>query len=318
MTTERDRTVGQDEADSDEADTAAPRRAADALARFDEAFVAREAAPAEPKPPPSFAERALGPPPSPLDRIDHLFRQTPRRTWWGVLALALLIGAAIVWTAVADRVVTANSPAVIVPPEGLFTVSHMQPGQVGAVTVEVGERVERGARLAELLVAGSPDPVPVTSPIDGTVVVVGIRSGEVTSPGAALFVVAPVGSDVVAIGLYPAGAVSAIAPGQEATVLVNGVPADRYGRIEGRVRSVGDTPLPASRLVQLTGDPSAASTLTSQGPLYEVVVELEAADTPSGYAWTRGSGPPERVPVGALAVVSVVLERETLLEKVFD
>ncbi len=297
---------------------ASRERAADALARFDEAFVEPEAAPTEPAPPPSFAERALGPPPSPLDRIDHLFHQTPRRIWWGVAALIALIAAGIVWTAVADRVVTADSQGVVVPPEGLFTVRHAQPGQIGEVRVTVGDAVEQGAPLANLTVAGSPDPEPITSPIDGTVVVVGVRPGEVVTPGAATFVVAPTGSDAVAIGLYAAGAVSAIASGQEASVAVNGIPDDQYGRIEGHVRSVGETPVPASRLIQLTGDATLASSLTQQGPLYEVVVELAAARTPSGYAWTRGEGPPQPVPIGALAVVSVVLERQTLLETAFD
>jgi len=34
----------------------------------------------------SFRDRALGDPPSPLEHIDHLFHQTSRRIWLGVLA----------------------------------------------------------------------------------------------------------------------------------------------------------------------------------------------------------------------------------------
>jgi multidrug efflux pump subunit AcrA (membrane-fusion protein) len=292
-------------------------RRADVLARFDEAFVQPET----PRPadkPATFEERALSRPPSPLDRIDHLFHQTPKRVWWGVLALAVLVGAGVVWAVVTDRIVTAQSQAIILPPAGLFTVSSPQAGQVGDVEAVVGDRVGRGDVLAELNVPGAADVVALTSPVDGTVVVVGVRAGEVTSPGNALFVVAPAGPDVVAIGLFPAGAVSAVAPGQSASVSVNGVAPDRYGRVEGHVASVGDIPLAASRLLQLTGDPTLVGSLSQQGPLYEVIVELERADTPSGVAWTRGDGPPQPIPIGALAVVSIEVEREALIEKVLD
>ena len=59
------------------------------------------AGPDRPATEPTFAERALGAPPNPLDNIDHVFRHTARRTWLGVLGLALLLTAGVVWTAVA-------------------------------------------------------------------------------------------------------------------------------------------------------------------------------------------------------------------------
>jgi hypothetical protein len=293
-----------------------PRTAGDALARFDEAFLEPEPDPTTAPPPATFAERALGQPPSPLERIDHLFHQTSRRVWLGVVALAILVGAGVLWTAVADRVITAESAAVILPPEGVFTVAGPQTGQVAAVGVAVGDHVAAGQALGTIGVAGGA-PVPVPSPIDGVVVVVDARVGEVVAAGSPLFVVAPADPEIVAIGLFPAGSVSALSVGQDASVTVNGISPDRYGRIEGHVRTIGELPISSSRLVQLTGDPSLANGLAQQGPLYEVTVALTPADTPSGLAWTRGDGPPRAVPIGALAGLSVVVDRQHLIEKAF-
>jgi hypothetical protein len=182
--------------------------------------------------------------------------------------------------------------------------------------VEVGDAVTEGETLAGVLVPGVDVPLPVASPIDGTVVVVGTRAKEVAAAGSTLFVIAPADHDVVAIGLFPAGAISSLAAGQEASVTINGVSPDRYGRVEARVASVGDIPVTASRLAQLTGDPSLGAGLAQQGPLYEVIVELERAATPSGVRWTRGEGPAQPIPIGALAEVSIVVDERPLIRDV--
>lgn len=285
-----------------------------ALERFDAEFLVSDPTPEEPSPA-SFAERALGAPPSPLDRIDRLFQQTPRRIWWGVAASVVLVAIGVVWTAVVDRVVTVQGAAVIVPPDGVFSVGSPHAGQIELVSVEVGDTVSEGARLAELRVADLDEVVPVLSPIDGTVLVVAGRGGEITAAGATLFVVAA-DQDVVAIGLFPADVISALEPGQGASVAINGLSPDRYGRVRARVRAIAETPAAPSRLAQLTGDPTLARALAEGGLVYEVIVELDRDESPSGLAWTRGDGPDQAIPVGALAEVSVVVERAPLIRDV--
>lgn len=286
-----------------------------ALERFDAEFLAPAPPPEQASPPASFADRALGTPPSPLDRIDRLFQQTPRRTWWGVAAFGALVAVGVVWTALVDRVVTVQSDAVIVPPDGLFSVTHTRAGQIDGVAVEVGDRVSEGTRLADLRVDGDDEPVQVQSPIDGTVVVVGARDRDIAAAATTLFVIAP-DQDVVAIGLFPAGAVSSLEPGQDASVAVNGISPDRYGRVRARVSDVGAVPAAPSRVAQLTGDASLVGALAAEGPLYEVIVELDRDETPSGLAWTRGRGPDQAIPVGALGEVIVVVDRSPLIRDV--
>src|SRR6188472_81856 len=95
----------------------------------------------------SFRDHALGDPPSPLDHIDHLFHQTSRRIWLGVLGLALLIGAGVLWGAIATQSITDDGPAVIVPPQGIFVAGSAAQGVVSDVATHEGARVRRGQQL---------------------------------------------------------------------------------------------------------------------------------------------------------------------------
>lgn len=294
----------------------AGRRASRGLDLFDQAFLSP--APAEPAPAPaepSFRERALSSGENPLEHIDRLVRPTSSRMWLGVLAFAALVGAAVVWTALAQRTVTVASQAVLIPRAGLFTAGELAQGAVTEVAVAEGDTVTAGQRLA---VVATPDgELVVTSPVDGEVVSVANRVGELHAAGDPIVVVAPSGDDLVAIALLPPGALSAIAEGQPTTIAVNGVAADRYGRIRGEVASIGTVPASRARLRQLTGDAAVTASMTQQGPVYEVVVTLEAADTPSGLRWTQGDGPAAAIPIGALGVASVTVDHQSLISKAF-
>lgn len=265
----------------------------------------------------SFADRALGAAPSPLDRIDHVFQQTPRRIWWGVAALTLLIALGVVWTTVVTRVIVVNSQAVLLPPDGVYTVGVPATGQVEDLHIGAGATVRGGQTLAVVHPPGGAAPISIPSPIDATVVSENVRDREVVAAGTTLFVLVPAHESVMAIGLFPAASVSALKPGQSATVAINGLPSDSYGQVRATLRSVGDVPLTSTRLAQLTGDPAVAGALARQGALYEAEFTLRRADTPSGLSWTQGDGPPDKIPVDALASVSVVVDRRALISNVF-
>jgi hypothetical protein len=132
-----------------------------------------------------------------------------------------------------------------------------------------------------------------------------------------MFLIAPLQSEPIAVGFFPAAGISQLSVGQEAAVTVNGVSPSLYGTAVGRVVSIGEIPVTDQRLVQLTGDTSLTALVAQLGPLREVGIELTPADTPSGIAWTRGEGPPAPLPVGVRAVSSVTIGRETLLSKAF-
>jgi len=121
----------------------------------------------------------------------------------------------------------------------------------------------------------------------------------------------------MAIGLFPAAGISQLAVGQKASVTINGVSPERYGKAVGRVVSIGKIPVSDLRLRQLTGDVSLVGLVRQLGPLREVQIRLTPAHTPSGLAWTEGHGPAAPPPVGVRAVTSVTVKGETLIGKAF-
>jgi multidrug efflux pump subunit AcrA (membrane-fusion protein) len=266
--------------------------------------------------PSDFAERALGGTPNPLDNIDHVFRHTARRTWLGVIGLAVLLGAGVLWTAVAQQKVTVTASAVMAPRDGVYTAGEAQPGLVTSVTVDEGEEVEQGQVLAKVQVAEG-SIVNVMSPVAGRLLTVEVRPGDVAGGGSPMFRIAPPG-ELMAIAFYPAADVSRLEVGQRVDVAVNGVAPDRFGRAVGRVDFIGPTPISESRLRQITGDSSLLALGQRLGPLREVRITLQKADTPSGVAWDGSDGPTSAIPTGVLAVAEITVGEQTLLERAFD
>ncbi len=295
-------------------DETRPRRSRDALAKFDEAFLPADepAAPVATRPEPTFAERALGGAPNGLDNIDRLFRRAPRRLWLELAAIVLLVVAAVVWAAVADVTVIVRGQALVVPPDGFFIAGEGLSGQIVSVDIDPLDQVAVGQQVAMIAVPGSGE-VPVVSPVDGAVVAVDVRLGDLVTGGG----VARIAPDepAAAVGLFGAADLGSLQLGQRVDVTVNGLTPERFGAAIGRVASVGTIPVTAGRLKQLTGDATIAAALGQAGPLYEVVITLDPADTPSGVAWTRGEGPPSPIPLGALALASVTVDRTSLLDK---
>lgn len=262
-----------------------------------------------------FGERALTGAPNPLERIDHLFHHTSRRIWLGVLGIALLLAAGVVWTAVAKQTITKDAATVIVPRAGIFRAGELASGTVTSVLVREGDAVRRGEPLARLQPSGAPAVQSVRSPVAGEVVAVETRAGDVAQGGRPLFLVAP-RARPMAIALVASAEVSEVAVGQRVAVTVNGVPPDRYGKAVGRVAAVGPIPVDDERLQELTGDASLVGLTRNMGPTREVRIALTRADTPSGLAWTGGPGPSTAPPLGVRALSSITIRRETLIGKV--
>lgn len=265
---------------------------------------------------PSFRDRALGDPPSPLEHIDHLFHQTSRRIWLGVLGVALLLGAGVLWTAVATQSVIDQGPAVIVPPQGIFTAGDLHTGTVASVLVEEGSVVREGQTLGTVVTPNG-QRVSVRSPIAGRIIAVEVRPGDTTVGQSAMFRLAPTGGTPVAVMLFPATRVADLARGQKVAVTVNGVSRERYGQAVGRVQRISPLAVSQQRLREITGDSSLFALPSQLGPLREVTIALTPARTPSGLKWTQGNGPPAPLPVGVRALGAVTVDRQTLLGKAF-
>ena len=264
---------------------------------------------------PSFRDRALGENPNPLEHIDHLFHHTARRLWVGVVGIAILLSAGVLWTVVATQSQTMTAPALVVPPEGIYAVNTGQPGVVSSLLVQQGQLVKTDQTLAVIEVADGTT-VLLRSPVRGRIVAQDVRLGDTVTGAESAFRIAPT-SDLVGVALVPADQVSRLRVGMPASLTVNGVARAEYGVVKGVVATISPIAVSTARLRQITGDDSLVNLPQQLGPLREVTITLDQADTPSGLEWTRGEGPAAALPIGVRAQATVEIGRERIITKAF-
>ncbi|MFM7237312.1 MAG: hypothetical protein ACKOYK_11210 [Cyanobium sp.] len=186
----------------------------------------------------------------------------------------------------------------------------------------------------------------VFSPARGRVLDLEVVPGQAVLPGQRLGSLAVAGDQDrrLAVVLFTTADATRIAPGEELELDPKVMSRDSYGGAEQRWGALRGTLLrlsPASVdledvAAQVGSKEEAANAmararqqsfgeggdLTAQlpdraaAPVVLGVVRLEEAPTPSGLAWSRGSGPPRALPARTPLEVSAVVERRSLLSYV--
>ncbi|BBZ32700.1 HlyD family efflux transporter periplasmic adaptor subunit [Mycolicibacterium confluentis] len=252
----------------------------------------------------------------PSDAVIARLPVTDRRTWLGLVAVALLLVAATAWAAFGRTPETINGNAMIVPTHGFIEVGAPTAGTVTAVLVAPGQEVTSGQTVVTL---SDPDrgELDVKAPADGLVGTVLVHAGSTVGALSTLTTIDPTMDGNIAVAFVPADQGTRISPGMRANVSLASVPSSEFGTVTGTVTSVAALPVSAARIQLLVGGNEQLPTyFLSEGPMVEVDVALDTdADSPSGYAWSFGSGPDKEITTGTLAQVSVILGTSTLLEK---
>lgn len=264
----------------------------------------------------TFEQRAIGDVVNPLEHIDSVFRRTGSRLWWGVAGVFLLVAALVTWGFIAERVVTTDTAIMMLPRTGLYPVGSLETGVIGEVDVEVGSSVSAGQKLATISNPAIGE-IEIVAPIDGVVVEVDAVRGQVTSLGASVFLLAPRGEPTFAIGLVSPAQLNGLQKGQKVTIGFPTVNEQSSGRLIGTLDRIGDTPVTSTRIAAVLGSGTLAAAVAQQGPVYEVQIELIPSNTPSGYAWTVGEGPPSAPPITSIGVASIETSRQSIASEIF-
>jgi multidrug efflux pump subunit AcrA (membrane-fusion protein) len=252
----------------------------------------------------------------PVSDIAARLPATDRRGWTLLGAMALLIIAGLLWAMYGRAPDTVTGAGMIVPAGGFVDIGTSVSGRVTQVLVGPGDRVQRGQPVAT--VAFGNDAVEqVLATVPGTVATIVARQGGITEPGTPLLTIDPATADV-AIGFLPATEGSQVRTGMAAEVSVASFPRSQYGYITGTVKSVALLPATLDRIqILVGGNDQLPEYFTASGPVLEVTVALDVdADTASGYAWTTGDGPPDKVFTGELASVSVIISDRRPIERI--
>jgi len=143
----------------------------------------------------------------------------------------------------------------------------------------------------------------VVSRVDGRVLEVQARKGDLIQPGANLVSLERMGNTVkLEVILYvKAEEGKNILPGMEAQISPSTVKKEEYGFMLGRVVSVSEYPATAQGMMISLGSKDLVSKLSGEGAPLEVRIDVITDEsTVSGYRWSSSKGPPQKINSGTL------------------
>ncbi|MBO8184608.1 HlyD family efflux transporter periplasmic adaptor subunit [Streptomyces spirodelae] len=212
-----------------------------------------------------------------------------------VLVVTLVVMAAgSVWAVTGTVSSKLTAAGVLTHTQGSYLLQSPVAGQVTAVHAKAGQLVEKDAPV--LSVRTDRGVRAVRAVARGRVTSLAAEVGAVVTTGADVATVERVkssGDPLVAMLYVPADRAATVPVGAKVDLTVGSVPTDRYGMLRGTVRAVGRTPQTRQQISGFLGDKDLAQQFTREGRPLAVQIRLKRSSaTKSGYAWSRGGGPP--------------------------
>jgi hypothetical protein len=261
-----------------------------------------------------FRQKALETLSSP-DELDRLVSVTDPRSWIALVALTGMVGAALLWGALArvpleirgEGLLTQEGSRIVAPTAGLIT----------RVSCRVGETVSPDQAIASLR-SGADAEVVLASPAAGTISAIQVREGAVVPQGAVVAVIDRPDRRLEARVYVPLADGRRIRPGLGVHLSPVTARGEHYGFLVGRVSAVSTAPAgPEAVLADLgagpgyplrridgrvpgvmAGRPGAGRPAPSPGDGPRVAVDVELVPDPatiSGWKWSSRGGPPFRI-----------------------
>jgi multidrug resistance efflux pump len=213
------------------------------------------------------------------------------------------------------------------------------------------------AQLAQLDAAmaqlqGQEDSLEVLAPRNGTVLSLSVNPGQAVLPGQRIGTIGPDPRSEPEMRAQPRSAIALFSDADAArlrpgsTIQLDpllqsrnryGGSAERWGLIEGRIRSLSPSSADLAEVSRVVGDPELAGNLIARSrqaavgeggdpldtvtdktsaPVVLAVLELKGAATPSGLQWSGGRGPDLPLENGTPAKARVEVERRSAVSYV--
>ncbi len=151
----------------------------------------------------------------------------------------------------------------------------------------------------------------VKAPVAGRIEEVLVGLGDVVSPGTAMATIGrvlPESFEVIAV--FANNMSKRIVPGMDVHVTPVSVRKEEHGSMRGRVLSITELGISRAELNVILRNPQLTDSLMGNGaPLLAKIEVFLDKDTPSGFAWWAGRGPPFSVTRGTRVEVDVIVER---------
>ncbi len=246
------------------------------------------------------------------DTLENLLTITSARLWIALTACAVAIAAAVIWSIAGSAPTSVSGIGIILPASGVVEATALSRGTITDLPIVTGIQVAEGQSLA-LLQSPAGRTSEVDAPISGTIDEVYVTPGTSVGPGTPIAEMLPLGSPMSALMFVGAGAGKALRVGMRADISPSTASSSQYGTITGVVTDISPLPITQQRLVALLGQrPGLISNIAALGAPLEVTVSLQRnPNTPSGYAWTSGTGPGFDVTPGTLLSGSVLVSEQS-------
>ncbi|MDP3269838.1 MAG: NHLP bacteriocin system secretion protein [Legionella sp.] len=150
----------------------------------------------------------------------------------------------------------------------------------------------------------------VTSPVDGEIINVIGKAGEVVQAGYKILDIEPYAENVDAAIYVPAGMGKVIAPGMMAQVVPKSVKRQEYGSIEGVVEAVSRFPSSQKSMMAVLANEKLVESFTADGPQLYIRINLTEADTPSHFKWTTSRGPNMVITNGTICTADIITKNQ--------
>lgn len=147
----------------------------------------------------------------------------------------------------------------------------------------------------------------VRSPFAGRVVAIRAGVGQSVRPGDALLSLESTKDPMRVIGFVPLAAGKKVLSGLDVRISPSFVRVEDYGFLLGKVISVSTLPVTPEEIQRIVANDALARQYIDLNP-FQVVIEPETGDTPSGFRWTSSAGPPLEVGSGTDCTIQVVVE----------
>lgn len=158
----------------------------------------------------------------------------------------------------------------------------------------------------------------VVSPYSGEVIEQRVDPGAMVASGTPIITIQPDVRALEALLYLPSDKAKGAQVGQDVQISPTTVKREEFGFIEGKIVRVADYPATAPALMRNFQNEALVTSLTSQGPVTEVLVRLEAdPKTPSGFKWSSSRGPNIVISSGTICAGQVVTREQRPITLVF-
>ena len=302
-----------------------------------------------------FSQEALDKMRSP-EKLDTVLPITAPISWMGLIAVAVMLFAVVLWSIFGAFTVKADGLGLIMDPSGVVNVTSLSGGKLDKLYIHEGDKVEKGERIAHIeqaqesaatrmaqygpeLATSGRDAMNrvqeydmrrsqknaseyIYSSYDGIVDEILVEEGSIVGNGIPICTLRLSGGrkDLKGVLYVPVEKGKRIQTGMTIQLAPNGVDVSQSGSLLGTVRSVSQYPVTMQAMQKRLGNDQLAQWIiqAQQSAVMEVTFDLvKDENSESGYLWTSSVGTHKPVTAGSFCKGSIIIERKPPIEKVF-